>query len=271
MYNYTTRWAKDLLPRSTTSDSSVNPMLVNDYSIAARRRWARRVCAGCVVAFVVNVASTVFVVLRLQSAAAATDDRFIERFLRQDGSSEILQNVRHWSTQIGYYEYGDPVHPQDVPIAIHMVLGNTTKALTPGDNNRLSSVVGWVRKEKKYFDNRSDAEFDTLTEKLKINRSGLYQVYSQLTFTAQRNNPPVKVLYAQELHGVQGNLDRRLLRDEEYKTCKLDTNAHLPCHTSVLFSAIRLEKGTELQIVAQPIGDVVRDDLSFFGVFRLSS
>jgi hypothetical protein len=269
LYNYTTLWAKDLLPRSTTapaSDNCINPMLVNDYSISARRRWARCVCAGFLLSFVVNVASTVFVVVRLQSAATATDDRFVERFLRQNGSSAILQNTRRWTTLSGYYEIGEPVHEKDVRIAIHMVLGNNT--LKPTVNNRLS---GWIPKETKYFDLRSDVLLDESREKLTINRTGLYQVYSQLTFTAQRNNPLVNVVYGQQLYGEKDNDRWRLLRDEEYKTCTLDTNAHLPCHTSVLFSAIRLEQGTSISIEAQPIGDVIRDDLSFFGVFRLSS
>jgi len=90
LYNYTAVWARDLLARgphtSTESSSSTNPLnpvTVNERMVIDRRRWTRYVCLGFLVCFLVNIASIVFVTVRLSSADELTDNALINEFLSQ--------------------------------------------------------------------------------------------------------------------------------------------------------------------------------------------
>ena len=90
LYNYTAVWAHDLLPRgphtspeSSTSANPLNPVAVNERMVIGRRRWTRCVCLGFLVCFLVNIASIVFVTVRLSSADELSDNALIEEFLSQ--------------------------------------------------------------------------------------------------------------------------------------------------------------------------------------------
>ena len=94
LYDYTALWAHDLIARgprrsSTAPDSSsstnpLNPIAVHDRMVAARRRWTRWVCLGAVVCLLVNVASTVFVVVAINSDTdLVTDSALLRQFMSQ--------------------------------------------------------------------------------------------------------------------------------------------------------------------------------------------
>jgi len=90
LYNYTALWARDLLsrgsntsPNSTSSDVPLNSSAVHDRLSLDRQRWTRCVCVFFVVCLLVNVASSVFVFVRLKSAADVTDDALFQQFMNQ--------------------------------------------------------------------------------------------------------------------------------------------------------------------------------------------
>jgi len=90
LYNYTALWARDLLrrdphasPGSSSSTNPLNPIAVHERMVVARRRWTRSVCLGFLACILANVASTVFVFVKLDSDGDLTDDALLQQFMRQ--------------------------------------------------------------------------------------------------------------------------------------------------------------------------------------------
>lgn len=267
LYNYTVLWANDLLahgptasPNSSSSTNRLNPIAVHDHMVVDRRRWTRCVCVGFLVCFLVNVASAVFVFVTINSTDDVTDDALLQQFLRQEGSVDVLDRINILRKQNAYLDLGDSVgvshHKNATPIAIHLRLVSTPSTGKDGE------VTGWKPSNRKYL---RGLIYENNTGTFRIKLSGVYQVYSQLSFTCPRNK--TIVVFKQELR--ETNTGESLLEDAESIDCS-DMPEGLPGHVSFMMSALQLQQGRSLRLYANQLQQLVRaHSLSFFGIFKL--
>lgn len=269
LYNYTALWARDLLPHASPDSSSstnpLNPIAVHDRMAVERRRWTRLVCLGFLVCILANVASTVYVFVKLNADGDLSDRALLEQFMNQKGSADFLGRRNIWKNRNAYLNQrntdGSSPHMNATPVAIHFLLG---AAPTAGEELEKGIVTGWEATHRKYLEG---VEYQETSGRFEITKAGIYQVYSQLSFTCPANEAVVQ--FKQEL---KDNTGRSLLENDESIDCSDVQEAHLPGHVSFMMSVLQLEKGRSLRLWTnqpQQLNELRRKKLSFFGIFKL--